>query len=148
MATTLVDPYRNFDFRVEIQGIIKGAFSFAEVSGFGASVEVIEYREGGTAKTVRKLPGKASYPNIVLKRGLTQDSELWDWFQDVIQGKIQRQSGAIVVLDFDGTDAVRWNFTAGWPTKMSGPDLNAKGNDVAIDTLEIAHEGLERVDKK
>jgi phage tail-like protein len=148
MPTTLVDPYRNFDFRVEIQGVIQAGFSFAEVSGFGASVEIVEHREGGTAKSMRKLPGKTTYPNIVLKRGLTQDSELWDWFQDVINGKIVRQSGAIIVIDYDGTDAVRWNFTQGWPTKMTGPDLNAKGNDVAIDTLEIAHEGLERVAKK
>lgn len=144
-GTDRVDPYRNFDFRVEIQGIIQAGFSFAEVSGFGASIEVAEYREGGQPKTMMKLPAKATYSNIVLKKGISQSMELHNWFQDAIKGKIARKNGAIIIIDYDGTDKVRWNFINAWPTKFTGPDLNAKGNEIAIDTFEIAHEGLERV---
>lgn len=143
MATaTRVDPYRNFNFLVEVDGITQGGFS--DCSGFGASVDPIEYREGGENKTVHKLPGQTKYPNITLKWGLTDSRELYDWFTDVMKGKIQRKNGSIIVLDLEGKEKVRWNFFNGWPTKWDGPDFSAKGNDVAIETLEIAHEGIER----
>src|SRR5690242_9309060 len=131
------DPYRNFNFLVEIDGITQAGFS--ECSGFGASNDPIEYREGGENTTVRKLPGVTKYPNIVLKWGLTDSRELYDWFRDITQGKIARKNGSVILLDVDGTEKVRWNFVRGWPTKWDGPDFNAKGTDVAIETLEIAH---------
>lgn len=136
------DPYRNFNFLVEIDGITQAGF--AECSGFGATNDPIEYREGGENTTVRKLPGVTKYPNIVLKWGLTDSRELYDWFRGITQGKIERKNGSVILLDLDGTEKVRWNFVRGWPTKWDGPDFNAKGTDVAIETLEIAHEGVER----
>ncbi len=136
------DPYRNFNFLVEVDGITQAGF--AECSGFGASNDPIEYREGGENTTVRKLPGVTKYNNIVLKWGLTDSRELYDWFRDITQGKVERKNGSIILLDLDGTEKVRWNFVRGWPTKWDGPDFNAKGTDVAIETLEIAHEGIER----
>jgi len=137
-----VDPYRNFNFLVEIDGITQAGF--AECSGFELSTDPIEYREGGENTTVRKLPGLTKYANITLKWGLTDSKDLYSWYRDVVRGKIQRRNGSIIVLDVDGAEKVRWNFTDGWPTKYNPSDLNAKGNEVAIETLEIAVEGVER----
>jgi phage tail-like protein len=143
MATgTRVDPYRNFSFLVEIDGITQAGFS--DCSGFGASTDPIEYREGGETKTVRKLPGLTKYTNITLKWGLTDSRELYDWYRDVVNGKIARKSGSIILLDLEGNEKVRWNFFEAWPTKWDGPDFTAKGNDVSIETLELAHERVER----
>jgi phage tail-like protein len=138
-----VDPYRNFSFLVEIGGITQAGFS--DCSGFGASTDPIEYREGGETKTVRKLPGLTKYTNITLKWGLTDSRELYNWYRDVVNGKIERKSGSIILLDLEGNEKVRWNFFEAWPTKWDGPDFTAKGNDVAIETLELAHEKVERV---
>jgi phage tail-like protein len=136
------DPYRAFSFCVEIDGLPLAAFT--EVSGLESEAEVIEYREGGDGR-VRKLPGLRKYPNIVLKRGLTQDTELWRWHKNVLDGNVDRRNGSVILLDEHGQEAVRWNFRNAWPCKYFGPHLNAKGNDVAIETLELAHEGLELV---
>ena len=138
-----VDPFRNFNFLVEIDGITQAGFS--ECTGFEISTDPVEYREGGENTTVRKLPGLTKYANITLKWGLTDSRDLYDWYRDVINGKIQRKTGSIVVLDVDGKEKVRWNFKDGWPTKYNPADMNAKANEVAIETLEIAIEGIERV---
>lgn len=137
-----VDPYRNFSFLVEIDGITQAGFS--DCSGFGSNTDPIEYREGGENKTVRKLPGLTKHTNITLKWGLTDSKELYNWYRDVVNGKIQRRNGSIILLDLEGNEKVRWNFFNGWPTKWDGPDFTAKGNDVAVETLEIVHEGIER----
>ena len=137
-----VDPYRNSNFLVEIDGITQAGFS--DCSGFGASTDPIEYREGGENTTVRKLPGMTKYPNITLKWGLTDSTELYAWYLGVVKGDVQRKNGSIIVLDGTGQEKLRWNFYNGWPTKWDGPDFSAKSNDVAIETLEIAHEGIER----
>ncbi len=136
----MADPYKNFRFLVEIDGIVQAGFS--EVSGFGSNVEVIEYREGGDAATVRKLPGKVSYPDITLKWGVTDSRELYDWHRAAVNGTIQRKNGSIILLDDSGEEKLRWNFREAWPTKWTGPGFNATANEVAIETLEIAHEGL------
>ena len=138
------DPYRNCNFLVEIDGITQAGFT--DCSGLGSSTDPVEYREGGDNTTMRKLPGLTKYTNISLKWGLTDSRELYDWYRKVVTGKTERRNGSIVVLDADGvTEVVRWNFFNGWPTKLEAPSLSAKGNEVAIETLEIAHEGLERV---
>jgi phage tail-like protein len=141
-----VDPYRNFNFLVEIDGITQAGFQ--DCSGFGASTDPIEYREGNENPgrdpiTVRKLPGMTKYNNITLKWGLTDSTELYDWYRDITKGMDVRKNGSIIVLDTQGRERVRWNFRNGWPTKWDGPDFTSKGNDVAIETLEIAHEGIE-----
>jgi len=136
------DPYRNFNFLVEISGI--AAARFSDCTGVGASTDPIEYREGGDNTSVRKLPGLTKYENIVLKRGLTNSHVLHDWYSDVVRGKVERKDGSIVVLDLDGKEKVRWNFYNAWPAKWDGPDLSAKGNEVAIESFELAHEGIER----
>ncbi len=137
-----VDPYKNFRFLVEIDGIVQAGFS--DCSGFGSNVEVIEYREGGEAATVRKLPGKVSYPDITLKWGLTDSRDLYDWHLKAVNGQIERKNGSIIQQDDIGVEKVRWNFFGAWPSKYDAPDYTAKGNDVAIDTLIVSCERLER----
>jgi phage tail-like protein len=136
------DPYRNCNFLVEIDGITQAGFS--DCSGLGADTDVIEYREGGENTTVRKLPGLTKYSNITLKWGLTDSHDLYDWHRTVVSGSVQRKNGSIVLLGLDGQERLRWNFINAWPAKWDGPDFTAKGNDVAIETLELAHEGIVR----
>ncbi|MCQ9181337.1 phage tail protein [Streptomyces sp. IBSBF 2953] len=139
-----VEPFRNFNFLVELDGIAQA--SFRECSGLGSTTEVIENREGGDNTTVRKLPGKTSYSDITLKWGLTGSHELWDWRQQVVDGTVARKNGSIVVYDLSNhTEVARWNFVSAWPTKWEGASFSAKGADVAVDTLVLAHEGLSRV---
>jgi phage tail-like protein len=138
-----VDPYRNFNFLVEIDGITQA--NFIECSGLEATTEVIETREGGSNTTVYKLPGKTSYSDITFKWGATASRELWLWRQDVIEGNVARRNGSIVLYDLGNNNEVaRWNFVNAWPSKWDGPALNAKGNDIAIETLVLAHEGIVR----
>lgn len=135
------DPYGQFNFLIEIDGVVKGGFS--EVSGLTTDTNIIEYREGNEGQgTVRKLPGLMKYNNIVLKRGWTKDKSLWNWRKLVIDGKTKRAGGAIVLLDEARQPALRWEFREGWPSKWEGPALNGKTSEAAIETLEIAHEGL------
>jgi phage tail-like protein len=136
------DPFGNYRFLVEIDGITRAAFQ--ECTGFDSTCEPKEYREGGENTTVRKLPGLTKYSNIQLKWGMTDDSELYDWHQDIVEGDIQRKNGSIVLLNHKGEEAARWNFVRAWPTKWDGPDLNATSNDLAIELIELAHEGIKR----
>jgi phage tail-like protein len=134
------DPFGAFDFRVEIDGIALAAFM--EVSGLESETTVIEYRTGDS-QTLAKLPGLTRYANIVLRRGITVDKSLWQWRQEVVAGKNARRDGAIVLLDEAGQALAAWNFRNGWPCRWEGPRLRAGRSRVAIETLELAHEGIE-----
>jgi phage tail-like protein len=143
MATgTRVDPYRGFNFLVEIDGITQAGFS--EVSGVDASTDPVDYREGNDDNHLRKLTGLNKYSPITLKRGITDSDELWRWRQTVIDGKTERKNGSIVLRDETGAEKIRWNFVNGFPTRWSGPALNATSTAVAVETLEITHEQLKR----
>jgi phage tail-like protein len=137
------DPLRNFRFRVEIDGIQQAGFS--EVTGFDATVEAIDYREGNEPTRARKLPGLTKFGNVTLKWGVTDSKALHDWHRQIVDGNVQRKNIAIVVLDESGQDKGRWEIVEAWPSKYDPMDLNAKGNDVSIELLEIAHEGVKRV---
>ena len=139
------DPYRNFRFLVEIDGIIQAGFSEATIPD--STQDVIEYREGNEPPTVRKLPGLVKYGNVTLKWGITDSMELYNWRKLVEQGKMKdaRRNMAIILMDEVGNPAARWEFSEAWPSKYDAPDLNAKGTDIAIETLEIVHEGMRRV---
>jgi phage tail-like protein len=139
----IVDPFNNYSFLVEIDGITRAAFQ--EVTGFDSTIDVIEHREGNNPTTPRKLAGMTKYSNIQLKWGITDDVELYQWHRQAVLGNLERKNGSIVLLDRAGEEVARWNFLRAWPTKYDGPDLNAEGNDVAIEMLELAHEGVERV---
>ncbi len=137
------DPYAGFNFVVEIAGI--GAAGFSGVEGLNAWLEVIEYRSGETVGGVRKLPGLRRYANIVLKRGLTQDRQLWDWFRQGVEGSVQRKSCSIVLRDATGQGVLRWNVVQAWPCRWEASALGGTGNDVVLETVELAHEGFELV---
>jgi phage tail-like protein len=140
--TSRIDPLGNYNYRVELDGIQVGGFS--EASGLESSIESIEYREGGENTTVRKLPGKTTYTDIGLRRGITEgDNALSEWHREAAEGTISRRSGSIVVLDRAGQEVLRYNFFNAWPMKWSPPDFNATANEVAIEELTLAHEGLE-----
>lgn len=142
MATgTRNDPYRGYNFRLEIDGIAVGAFS--EVSGLTADGDSVDYREGTDLPlTVRKLIGLRKYTNITLKRGYTQDRSLWDWYKNIVNGIADRRNGAIVLVDEQRKDVLTWKFESGWINKIEGPSLKATGNEVAMESVEIVHEGL------
>lgn len=137
-----VDPLTNFRFLVEIQGIQQAGFM--ECTGLGSHIEVVEYREGSEPGTVRKIPGKVTYPDIVLKWGVTSSRDLYDWHLAVINGQLQRKAGSVILRAADGTDVVRWNFFDAWPSKWDGPTLNAMSNEVAIESLTITCEKMEQ----
>ena len=134
------DPFRAYHFLVEIDGITRAGFR--ECSGLDSLQDPIEYREGNEGLTSRKLPGLNRYSNIMLKRGLTDDAELWEWRKKSMDGNVERKNGSIVMLDESGAEKLRWNFVNGWPMRWTGPSLSAGGNEVAIEALEIAHEGV------
>ena len=136
------DPYRGYNFRLEIDGIERGGFR--EVSGLDSSQDPIEYREGIDPLHARKMPGLNKYSNISLKWGTTDDASLWEWRKKAIDGKVERKNGSIILINDAGEDKTRWNFHNGYPSKWTGPSFNATGNEVAIETLEIAHEGLDK----
>jgi phage tail-like protein len=135
-----LDPFTNFNFRLEMDGLTRGTFH--ECTGFNSSIDLIEHSEGGGL--VLKLPGMTKYGNITLKRGVTADRELYDWHRDAINGTVTRRSGSIVVCDRKGEEKARWNFFDAWPQRWEGPALNSEGTDVAIETLELAVERMER----
>ncbi len=137
------DPFRNFRFRVEIDGIQQAGFS--DVSGFDSTIDVIEYREGNEPTHARKLPGLTKYGNISLKWGITDSMEIYNWHKEVAGGNVLRKNISIVVVDEAGNDKARWDFVNAWPSKYDAPDLSAKGNDIAVESLEIVHEGMARV---
>jgi len=136
------DPFKGFRFRVEIQGIQQ--MGFTECSSIGSHVEVVEYREGGDVASVRKLPGKVSFPDITLKWGMTNSQEIYQWHREVANGNIKRANGSVVQLDDTGKEQLRWDFFNSWPSKWDGPAYSAKGNDVSIETLTLT---CERIDK-
>jgi phage tail-like protein len=147
MAVFREDPYSAFNFMVVINGVLDDGASvkaaFAEVSGLDVEVTPVEYRNGSEDITTRKMPGLRKYTNLMLKRGITGDLTLWAWTKAVLDGSVQRANGTITLLDEQRQPVMTWKFRRGWPCKLSGPILNAKRNEIAIETLEICHEGLE-----
>lgn len=136
------NPYLNFNFIVDIGAGDELGFSEAEVTS--GEIEVIEYREGADrVNTARKLPGLAKYPNVTLKRGITGSTDLFEWWKSVRDGQVVRRNVTITLLDEQRQAVYRWLLRSAWPVKIEGPTLNASGNEVAIETLELAHEGLE-----
>ena len=127
-----------------VTAVAQGAFQ--EVKGLGAELEVTPYKEGGANDFVHQLPGHHSWNRIVLSRGIARDLSLWDWYQAGLTLSLgARRDGSILLLTPAGVAAVSWAFRAGLAARWSGPDLLATGNSVAIERLEIAHQGLTQV---
>ncbi len=136
------DPFHVFDFRFELDQT--GVAGFREISGLSFTVDPVEYREGTDIPLhTRKLTGLRKFPNLVLRRGFTDNRELWSWYSNVLNGIPDRREGAIVLQDELHADKLRWEFFGGWICKWEGPAMNATTNDVAIEAIEICVERVE-----
>ena len=138
----MTTPYQAFNFAVEIEGLLVGGFS--EVSGLDSDVEVEEYREGGVNDFVHKLPVRTSYSNLVLSHGLTSVDTLWNWYYNTSQGAILRRNGTLMLLDSRQVPVMWWSFRNALPVRWNGPSFNATGDAVAIESVELVHQGLTR----
>lgn len=149
-----VDPYRAFNFVITLadsaaapgQPLKSGgsapAGGFSECSGLEMSLDVEEYKEGGNNATILRFPTRLKWANLRLKRGIAMTDDLWLWHFGFVQGKVVRRNGVVTLQDERQKPVKMWAFTRGLPVKWTGPSLNATQNQVAIEELEIAHEGL------
>jgi phage tail-like protein len=141
------DPVVSSWFGVEFQNRLVGAFR--ECTGLGSENEVVEYKASGPKGeyVIKKVPGRLKWNNITLKRGVTDSMDMWKWRKIVEDGKIgdARKNGSVIMFNQQGQEVARWNFVNAWPSKLSGPNANATTNEVAIEELELTHEGYERV---
>jgi phage tail-like protein len=131
----------NGNFKIEIEGVTQGAF--AACDGLEARVDVVDFADGDNL-IARKRPGRTRYANIVLRRGSTNNAELWDWFKAVVDGRIERKSGSIIVCGDDGSEIFRYNFFEGWPCRWKSLALDADAPGTLVEELEIAVEKIER----
>ncbi len=137
------DPYRAYNFKLDIQGVTQGHFT--ECSGLGIKVEAIRYREGGNNQVVRRIPGPVEYADVTLRYGLTSSKELWDWLMGAVAGKVQRKNVSIVLIDNDGvTEVMRWELIDAWPSEWRGAGLNALSHEIAVESLTLVFESLKR----
>ena len=135
------DPYRTFNFQLVIDNVPRGAFS--EASGLTAEGDAVDYREGtDPQQNVRKLPGLRKYSNITLKRGYTQDGSLWDWYNKIANGEPDRRDVTIVLMNEARQPVLQWHAENAWVNKIEGPSFKAAGNEIAMETVELVHEGL------
>lgn len=136
-------PYRSYNFKLNVQGITEGHFT--ECSGLGVSVDVIRYREAGNDQQVRCLPGRVNYEDVVLRYGLTDSRELWDWLMTAVEGRVERKNISILMLDSEGVNEVmRWNLINAWPSEWCGTMLDAMSREAAIESLTLVFESMDR----
>lgn len=135
------DPFRSFNFQIEIDGVPRGAFS--ECSGLTAEGDAVDYREGTDMQpNVRKLAGMRKYSNITLKRGYTHDASLWSWYANITNGVADRRNVTIILFNEERRPVLRWHAENAWINKIEGPSLKASASEVAIESVELVHEGL------
>lgn len=138
------DPYLSYLFKVEIDSRVVAAF--AEASGLAVEAEVETFREGGFNSSERQLAGPAKYPGrLVLKRGLADEQVLWPWCRQVMRGEIARKDVSILLLDAAGDERCRWDFSKACPVKWTGPELRAQASEIAFESVEFVHEGLQQL---
>lgn len=141
MADSVKYPLTSIRFEVDWGG---SSASFAEVNGLDVQTDVTEYRGGADATlTVRKIPTLMKYGNVTLKRGiLAKDNDLFDWWTKNQQGKHEQRTVTVKLMNEAGEETVSWTIERAWPVKVEGPGMNAKGSDVAIESIEFCHEGI------
>ena len=141
------DPLVGFQFAVEVGGMITGYFT--ECSGIGSEHEIAEHKvvtEDGH-EVVQKIPGRLKWNDVTLKRGITDNLQIWEWRQQVEEGKMSdaRKNCSVLLFDRAMEVAARWDFVNAWPSKVSGPDVKADSNEFGIEELVLVHEGMKRV---
>lgn len=127
-------------FMVELDGMLVAGFS--EVSGLSVETETEEIREGGLNQYVHRLPSRTKLVPLILKRGMTLSNDLWNWYADVIRGRFTRKSGSIILYNEMEQEFRRWNFYDAYPTKWIGPELHATNSEVAVEQIELTHNGF------
>lgn len=138
------DPKPGFRYCVEIEGVIEAAF--VECGGLNMEREVFTYQEGGVNDFVHQLPGRTRYTNITLKRGMTDSTQLWDWYQKgLFDARVDRRNISILLFDNDGKLIFRWNVAEAFPVKCAGPSFDAQRSGPAIESFELAHHGIRLV---
>jgi phage tail-like protein len=138
-----IDPYRVYNFKLDIAGETEGHFTAC--SGLGVKVQAIKYREAGSNQVVRHIPGPVDYAAVTLSYGLTASQDLWDWMMTAVQGKVERKNVSIIMLDSEGADEVmRWNLVDAWPSEWRGAPLDALNREIAIESLTLVFDTLER----
>ena len=141
--TLLDDVFTVYKFWIEIESDLVAGFT--EASGIQAEVETFDWLEGGENTSVRKFPGRAKYGNITLKHGFTMSEKLWNSFKKTLRGEPERKTLTVIMFDTKGERKRDWTFDRAFPVKWTGPALKANGNEIAIETVEFAHEGLQRI---
>jgi phage tail-like protein len=136
------DPYRAYNFKLEIAGLQAGAFT--EVSGLGVKIEPIRFREGGAPQSVRHIPGPVEYTPVTLSYGLTKSLDLWNWLMQTVAGQIDRRDASIIQLDSAGVEMMRWNLYEAWPSEWKGAPLDAMSDEIAIESLTLVYDRVER----
>jgi phage tail-like protein len=136
-------PLSKFRFEVDF-GDGAGTISFQEVSGLDVETQTIEYRKGNNARfSTIKMPGLKKYSSITLKKGVfKEDNKFWDWYNEIKMNTLTRRTIIIKLLNEEGKATMVWQLTNAWPAKISGTDLNSSGNEVAVESIELSHEGL------
>lgn len=135
------DPFVVFRFDLRFEGESLGGFS--ECNGLNLETQLQDYAEGGQNDFTHKFPTRTVQANLVLKRGIV-DRRLWDWYFRLTQGRVEQRSVTVLVHDPSGDVVMEFQLRAAFPCKWSGPDLNASQSNVALETLELCHQGLER----
>jgi phage tail-like protein len=137
-----IDPYRAYNFKLVIQGVTEG--HFVECAGLGVRVQALRYQEGG-GNVVHRIPGPVDYGDVTLRYGLTPSTELWNWFMAAVQGRVERRNVSVLMLGTDGiTEALRWDLINAWPSEWRGAPLDALAREVAIESLTLVFESLQR----
>ena len=138
-------PNAKFRYRVEIEGVAAGGFT--EVTGSDITIDPIEYREGDmTSETPMKVPGLKKYGNLTFKQGIADNKAMYDWIAQLLTpGMIVRKTITITLLNEAQQPAASWQAINAWPTKYTAPDFNSTADEIAIETMEVVHEGLTRV---
>lgn len=139
---TQLEPLRAYNWKLEMQGVSEA--HFVECSGLRAKVEVIRWREGGNNQVIRHLPGPIDYGSLTLRYGLTNSNELWNWFQSIVKGNVERRNFSVVMLNTVGEESLRWNLLSAWPAEWHGAPLHALGQEAAIESITFVFDGLEK----
>jgi phage tail-like protein len=137
------DPYMRYNFAVEIGGVVVGGFS--EVSGLSSEIDLESYAEGGLNGFVHKFPKHTTYPNLVLSRGLVNIDLFYIWYQATSQGLIQQLNGAIILLNNQQIPVMWWTFKKAYPVKWEGPQFNAGSDEIAVEKIELVHQGISKL---
>jgi phage tail-like protein len=134
------DPFGAFSFRLDIHGVTQG--HFVGLEGLGATIEDIEYREGGDGQVVHHLAGRVKYRPVTLRYGVTSSKDLWTWFEGALKGAVERRNVSIIMLQRDGTDGVRYNLDHAWPTSWSGSVLDSVEGRAAFEHCTLCYESI------